>query len=223
MTKLTGPFLVAAAMCFWTAWLLMPGVGITDAATILKVVSRHPRQVLVSSAVQLLAAALFSSAVPGLARLFSGAKNARMAAATTLLAIGACGVAADAIYHLLAYEMVRPGIDQAAMLPVMQRMQSTDLRLLMPMILAFLIGCVAFALGAAAAHVVPKANPWLYVLALGVGTTYGLVGGSTGVSGRIVGLACLGCLSASVAWIGIALWRQERNSGEQDTRRWAKV
>jgi hypothetical protein len=76
MAKLTGPFLVAAAMSFWTSWLLMPGVGITDAATILTVVSRHPQQVLASSVVQLLSAALFSCAIPGLARLFSDGRNA---------------------------------------------------------------------------------------------------------------------------------------------------
>jgi hypothetical protein len=146
----------------------MPGVGVTDAAKILTLVSAQPGRVLGSSLLQLLSAALFALAVPGLTRRFPNAKNSWMSAGTALLAVGVSGDAADAIYHQLAYEMVRPGIDQTAMLPVMQRMQSVDLRFIAPMILAFLLGCAALAIGAAKERLVPRANPLLYALAIGV-------------------------------------------------------
>jgi hypothetical protein len=65
-----------------------------------------------------------------------------------LLVVGACGGAADAIYHQLAYEMVRPGVDQA--------------------VTAFLFGCVALSIAPAKAKIVAKWNPLLYAVALGV-------------------------------------------------------
>jgi hypothetical protein len=126
-----------------------------------------------------------------------------------LLAVGACGDAADAIYHQLAYEMVRAGVNQAAMLPVMQRMQTADLMYLLPLIAAFLVGCVVLAVAAAQLGIVSKWNPMLYVLfvivAIGVNgldSGFGVV-----VSGRAIGLTCLGLLSFSLAWLGLAIRR----------------
>jgi len=191
------------------SWLLMPEVGVTDAATILRLVSAQPERVLGSSVVQLLSAALFALAVPGLVRQFPGDKNSWMRAGTALLGVGACGDAADAIYHQLAYEMARPGIDQTAMLPVMRRMQTVDLKYLLPLILAFLLGCAALAIGAAREKIVPVANPLFFALAIGAGIAGGILGESIGVGARMVGLTCLGFLSASLVWMGVAIWKSD--------------
>lgn len=197
----TGWVLFTAGICFWTSWALMPGVGVTDAATILQLVGAQPGQVLTSSILQLLSAALLALATLGLARLFNSSGGRFRSWSVAMLAIGGCGNAADAIYHQLAYEMVRPGIDQAAMLPVMERMQSVDLLYVLPLILAFLLGCAGLAIGAARSGIVTKWNPILYLLwPLSI-----LVGRISGIPSRIVGLTCLGLLSLSLGWIGIAM------------------
>jgi hypothetical protein len=210
MTRLTGLLLTAAAGCFWISWLLMPAVGITDARKILMLVSSQPRQVLISAALQLLSAGLFALVIPGLARGFRATQNWWAYVAPALLALGACGDAADAVYHQLAYEMVRPGVDQTAMIQVMQRMQSVDLVYLVPMIGAFLLGCVALSIAAAEAQIVPRWNPLLYCLALAVAFLGGLWGETFGVTGRMVGLTSLGLLSISVASVGLALWKSRQ-------------
>jgi hypothetical protein len=210
MTRLTGFLLVVAAVFFWISWVLMPGVGVTDAKEILKLVSSQPRLVPISAALQLLSAGLFALAIPGLARRFQVEQNSWAYLAPALLALGACGDAADAVYHQLAYEMVRPGIDQAAMIPVMQRMQTVELVYLVPMISAFLLGSVALSIVAALLKIVPKWNPLLYCLALAVAVLGGMRHETIGVTGRMVGLTCLGLLSISVAAVGLALWKTRR-------------
>jgi hypothetical protein len=198
MGRQAGWMLLAAALCFWTSWAFMPGVGITDAATILQLVGAHPDRVLASSVLQLISAAFLALATPGLAICFHD-RWGRLAA--PLLAAGACGDAADAVYHQLAREMVRPGVNHAAMLPVMQRMQSADLLYLLPLIAAFLIGCVVLAMAAARSRIVPRWNLLTYVL----WPLVIIAGRVVGVPGRIAGLICLGLLSLSLGWIGWAI------------------
>jgi hypothetical protein len=114
-----------------------------------------------------------------------------------LLMMGAMGSAADAVLHLLAVEMVAPGIDQEAMVPVMERMQAPNLALLGPLLAAFFVGSILLALGCARAGWVPRWNPALFVLALPAPALGG-------------GLALLAGVSASQAWIGAALLRGGR-------------
>jgi len=199
-TRITGWILLTAATLFWTSWALMPGVGVTDAAAILRLVSAQRGYVLASSILQLASAAFFALAIPGLATRLHTLQE-RWAVA--LLSVGACGDAADAIYHQLAYEMTRPGVDQAAMLPVMQRMQSVDLLYLLPLILAFLLGCVVLAVTSMRSGLVTKWNPLLYLsIPLIV-----LTGRLFGAPSRVIGLTVLAVLSLSLAWIGAALAR----------------
>ena len=205
--RIHGWLLVAAAICFWTSWALMPGVGITDAATILTLVSAHRDRVLASTLLQLLSAALFALSIPGLAPRFSALNDRWGKAGVYLLAVGACGDAADAIYHQLAYEMVQPGVDRAAMLSVMQRMQSADLLYLLPMILAFLLSFAALSIGAARSKIVSKWNPALYAIAIVAAVVLARFGPAVGVSGRTTGLLFLGLLSTGMVWSGVALQR----------------
>lgn len=177
----------------------------TDAERILSLVSEQPTSVLLSSILQLLSAALFALAIPGLARLSPPARNRWVSVGVSLLAVGACGDAADAIFHQIAYEMVGPGVDRAAMTLVLQRLQSFDLLFLLPMIAAFLAGCIALAIGMAREKIVSRWNPMLYVLALGVAVIGGPLASTIGLTGRTIGLTVLGLLSVSVAFMGVAL------------------
>src|SRR5215475_12723656 len=55
-----------AAVAFFGAWLLMPGVGITDAERIFALVGAHRGQVLASSVLQLFSAACYAPAAVSL-------------------------------------------------------------------------------------------------------------------------------------------------------------
>ena len=207
-SRTTGVLLVAAAAAFWIGWALMPGVGITDATLILESVAAHRVAVLASSALHLVTATLFAVAIPGLARLAAGGNRA-LTLAPPLLAVGACAIAADAIFHFAAYEMTAPGVDRTAVLPVMVGMQTRDLAFLMPMVLALFLGMGALAGGASRAGWVSRWNPRLHGLAFAIAVTAGPLLGPRG-HGRVVGLVFLALVSASVAWVGAAFARSVR-------------
>jgi hypothetical protein len=206
--RTTGVLLVAAATSFWIGWALMPGVGITDATLILESVAAHRSAVLVSSALHLVCATLFAVAIPGLAR-FAADGDRALRLAPPLLAVGACAIAADAIFHFAAYEMTAPGVDRAAVFPVMVGMQTRDLAFLVPMVLALFLGAGALAGGASRAGCVSRWNPRLHGVAFAVALTAGPLLGPRG-HGRAVGLTFLALISASVAWVGAALARGVR-------------
>jgi hypothetical protein len=189
-----GAWLVAAALLCWLAWALMPAVGITDTRQIFERVAAQAPAVRASVILQLASAACYAPALVGIARSPEAGRQRMLALGAVLLLIGAMGSAADAVLHLLALEMVAPGIDRGAMVPVMERMQGSNLLLLGPLIAAFFAGSLALAVGAARAGSVPRWNPLLFALAI---LALPLGGG----------LALLACVSASQAWIGLALLR----------------
>jgi len=212
--RLTGASLAAAAVLFWLAWLLMPGVGITDAARILELVAKHPERVRASVVVQLVSAACYAPALVGIVatRRLRRERSVRLGA--ILLLIGAMGSAADAIFHLLAVAMVAPGSDVKAMLPVMEQMQGPGLRFIAPMLLAFFVGSGVLAHGFARAGFVSRVNPVLLGLAFALAAVGGpLATGQPGAA-RAVGLGVLGLVSLQQAWLGVALWRGPRAGGE---------
>lgn len=177
----------------------------TDAERILILVSGQPKSVLLSSALQLLSAALFALTIPGLARLFPSTRNAWASIGAALLSVGACGDAADAIFHMIAYEMVDPGAERAQMVAVFQRMQSFDLLFLLPLIAAFFFGCISLAVGMARERIISRWNPRLYIIAFGVAVVGGPLASTVGLTGRTIGLTVLGLLSGSVGLMGVAL------------------
>jgi hypothetical protein len=203
--SLAGFSLLLAAVTFWIAWVLMPGVGITDAALILQLVSENRNQVLLSSVIQLLSSACFAPLPFALMAVMHRKNSTMLVAGTILLLIGAMGVAADAIFHLLAYEMVGPGTERPQMLLVMRRMQEVDLLWILPLIGAFFIGAVLLAIGLARCEIVSLWNPALYGLALILALAGGPLAKAQGISPRLVGLGVLGLVSISLAWIGFAL------------------
>jgi hypothetical protein len=197
-----------AAALFWLAWALMPAVGITDAARILELVGQHTARVRASVAAQLLSAALYAPALVGIVATRRLRRVRMVRVGAILLAIGAMGSAADAVFHLLAAEMVAPGVDRAAMLPVMARMQGAGLLYIAPLILCFFAGSAVLALGFARAGTAPRACAWLLAAALGLALVGGpLASGNPGAA-RAVGLGVLGLVGGSQAWLGLALGRK---------------
>jgi hypothetical protein len=130
--------LVVGALFIWIAWWLMPDAATNDATAILAAVSGHRASVRASALVQLAGAALL---VPGLLGELLARPGARRAG-TTLVLLGAAGMAADAVHHQLAYEMTAPGLALESMAPVMIKMQTEELRPLVPLLLAFVVGAV---------------------------------------------------------------------------------
>jgi hypothetical protein len=206
--RFAGAALVFAAALFWLAWWLMPGVGITDAARILELVGEQAARVRVSVAAQLLSAVLYAPALVGIVATRRLRRERWVRAGAILLAIGAMGSAADAVFHLLAAEMVAPGVDRAAMLPVMARMQGAGLLFIAPLILCFFAGSAVLAAGFARAGAAPRASALLLAVALGLAVVFGPLASGNAGAARAVGLGVLGLVSASQAWLGLALWRR---------------
>jgi len=202
--NVTGACLVAAASLFWLSWLLMPGVGVTDAARIFELVGASRAQVLASVVLQLVSAALYVPALVGAA----ASLRASVRRAAGVLLLGAMGSAADAVLHLLAYAMTAPGLERTSLVPVMQFMQGPGLGLLLPFVAAFFAGGAWLSIALARAGVVSRANPWLHAAALAVAIAGGALVRTFGITlGRSVGLAALALVAGAQAWVGLALRR----------------
>jgi catechol 2,3-dioxygenase-like lactoylglutathione lyase family enzyme len=202
-----GAWLVAASLGFWLAWWLMPGVGVTDPAQVLALVGGSRPSVYLSVLFQLASAAAYAPGVAGLlgSRLARASRGVRLGG--VLLLIGAMGSAADAVYHLVAYEMTAPGIETDAMRLVQQRLQGPDLALLLPFVAAFFAGHALLVLGLARRGYAPRAGRAL-LAAVPVVATAGALAASAGlVPARWVGLAALAAQSGSLAAAAVGLCR----------------
>jgi hypothetical protein len=203
--RLTGISLVAAAALFWLAWLLMPGVGVTDAGQIFALVASQRTLVAASVVVQLLSAVLYVPAMLGVTSdVVLGSIPAVRKGAGALL-VGAMGSAADAVLHLLAYAMTAPGLNLATLIRVMAFMQGPGLLLLAPLIVCFFLGgaILSFALGKA--RIISLWNARLHGVAIVVAVIGGVLASKGVLPPRAVGLVTLGIISAAQAWLGAAL------------------
>jgi hypothetical protein len=203
--KSAGVWLVVASVAFWLSWALMPGVGVTDTATILATVGRQRPMVLASVLLQLASAVAYA---PGIVTLLVAPPSPTSRGIRTgcaLLLVGAMGSAADAIFHLVAYEMTAPGIPPEAVAPVMRKLQGPDLGLLLPFVVAFFAGHAI--LVPALRTRVPRARHATFVLlAAPVILVAGVPMVRLGlVPGRIVGLGFLAAVAGSLATIGASL------------------
>src|SRR5512138_2169244 len=129
--------LAAGAALLWAAWALMPDAATNDAGHILMAVSTARASVHASAILQLAGAALV---VAGLA--VEAGDGRRAPAGAVALLVGSAGMMADAVYHQLAFEMTAPGVARDAVLPVMEKMQTEELRPLIPLLLLFPLGAV---------------------------------------------------------------------------------
>jgi len=198
---------LGAAVAFWLAWFLMPLPGTTDAAFILEQVGAARVQVYWSVALQLVSSALFVPALLGLTSLTPLRDSRPGFVAAALVGVGVTGFAADAIYHLLAYEMSLPGVAREAMLPVMERFQSADLVFVAPQLL-FLLGGVGF-LGwvAARAGAASPRLPRVLAGALALLVVGGVAVRALGTGRRELALAVLALFSVAVNQLGWGLRR----------------
>jgi hypothetical protein len=199
-----GVSLIAAALLLWIAWALMPDAATADARHILEAVGANRERVALSAVVQLVASALFA---PGV--LFAARQGRRVTFwGATLLVIGAMGMAADAVYHQLAVEMTAPGVDGASVLPVMEAMQTRDIRTLAPLLLAFIIGAIVFVVGLSRDQVLGRSAKWFPVAAPLVGIIFGVLASAGVVARRFVALGVLAVLCGTLTHAGVALVRK---------------
>jgi len=204
---IAGACLVGAGVSFWLAWFLMPLPGTTDASFILEQVGAASGSVFVSVAVQMLCCALF---VPGLTGLLLAPQLRDSTGAfigVSLAGVGVTGFAADAIYHLVAFEMSRPGLSREAMLPVMERLQSSDLVFIVPQLLALVAGVAVLAACAVRAGLAPRRVSRELWLALGLAAVGAAAVRALGGGRRVVALGVLALFSLAIAELGAALSR----------------
>lgn len=207
VARAAGACLVAAGIAFWLAWFLMPLPGTTDPGFILEAVGAAPSGVWASVWIQLACSALLVPGALGVALAEPLRRSPRAFAAASLVGVGATGLAADAIYHLLAYELTLPGVGRDAALPVMSRLQSADLAFIVPQLLALVAGVVWLARVAARAGVASRLAPALAWIALGVAIGGGVAARATGGGGRAVALAALAAFALAIAELGRGLVR----------------
>ena len=202
---MSGVWLAAAAALFWVSWLLMPGVGVTDAAQIFSLVSTQRSLVLTSVILQLASAVLYVPALVGTASDRDGTAAKAIGWGARLLLVGAMGSAADAVLHLLAYAMTAPELDMRTIVAVMTFMQGQGLVLLTPLILSFFVGGAMLSFALRNAGVVSSWNLGCHGLAVLVAIAGGALASGGIVSARLVGLTALGLVSGAQVWAGIAL------------------
>lgn len=157
--------LIGASILFWLLWFLMPEPGTVDASFILDAIAKQPGRVLLSAVLQTLCAVAIVPAAVGVVAV----RSRLVHLGALVLLVGALGDAAAAIYHQMAYEMTAPDVDRAAILPVMTRMQTGQIWLLAPLLVAVFPGAVCLTLGLARTGIVPRSAAPLYAIALAVG------------------------------------------------------
>ena len=216
-TATAGWCLIGAAVLFWLSWALMPGVGVTDAAEIFALVTPRRGAVIASAALQLISAVLYVPALLGLAASALGDRPGVRWGAGVLL-VGAMGSAADAVFHLLAYAMTGPDLDQPTLITVMRFMQGPALWMIAPMVLAFFVGSIWLSIALARAGVVERSHPWIYAVAPLVIAVGGPLAERGAIAPRMVGLSVLAVFSAAQVHAGLRLQRDRRWSGSQRER-----
>lgn len=195
-------FIVAAAL-FWPVWFLMPEPGTVDAGFILAAVAEQRAAVLTSAILQTICAVAVVPAALSVAT--SRSLLVRMGA--VLMLTGALGNAADAVYHQMAYEMTAPDVDRAAMLPVMTRMQTEQILLLAPLLVAFFPGAACFCIGLSREGRAPRQIGRLFAIALVFGLAAALGGLTLGISPRLFTLKALAIFCVAMGWTG---WHMRR-------------
>jgi hypothetical protein len=212
VSRFAGFVLATGSVLFWLAWLLMPGVGVTDTELIFALVRHNRLSVFISVLLQLGSAAAFAPGVSAILGSGAARRSRMIRAACIFLLLGAMGSAADAIFHLVAYEMTAPGIVSDAVAPVMQRLQGSDLVLLLPFILSLFMG------HALLIWAMRNCNPLARVgfrvlltapliLLIGIPMVRRNI-----LPGRFVGLGFLATISGSLVLLAIGMVRYRRAS-----------
>jgi hypothetical protein len=200
-----GAWLVAASAGFWLCWALMPGVGVTDAARIFALVGASRGSVLASVVLQLASAAAYAPGAAGLLGSTLARRSRALRLGCVLLVTGAMGSAADAMLHLVAYEMTAPAAPAAALEPVMRRLQGPDLALLLPFVAAFFAGHALVVTALRREGPLARFGFRLLLAAPAIAAAGALAARAGLLPGRLAGLATLGAVAASLAAAGAEL------------------
>ena len=201
--RLAGALLIVGSVCFWVTWALMPMPGTRDAAFIMDAVSAARSAVWLSCVVQLLSAAVWAAALVSLPEPTNQRGQLMWWAGLALLAVGMTGNSADAIFHLVAFELTHPDVAPAVGLQVMTRFQGPDLVLLLPTIAAFFAGLMLLAVAAVRAGFVARASLVGLALVPFFGLGRALLPG-TGAP-RVAALMALASLVSPMVWLGWSL------------------
>jgi hypothetical protein len=203
---IAGWLFVLGTLAFVVAWALMPLPGTRDTELILREVALVRESVWASAAIQMLAATMWAVAVV----LVPTPPRARRTwwAGLALFSVGATVFdAADAIFHLVAYELTAPGVAPETARGVMLRMQGPDLAFLVPSLLALAAGIVVLSIAAVRAGLVPRTTYALFGIALGI---IPLRLASSGPFWPwILSLAIVTVLVSPIAAVGAALARRD--------------
>ena len=210
LSRNAGLLLIVAAALFWLSWLLMPGVGVTDAAQIFELVASKRSSVMVSIVTQLLSSGLYVPALLGIVCARSQASDTGVCWGAVLLLLGAMGSAMDAVFHLVAYAMTMPGLELSSLLKVMAFMQGPGLRLVAPFIVSFFVGGVCLSIALSKKRTVSKASAYMYLIAVAVAAVGGPAASHGLIAPRVVGLLVLAAVSISQVLLGLELSRIQR-------------
>jgi hypothetical protein len=198
-----GASFILSATFFWLTWFLMPEPGTTDAAFILQAIAEQRGHVLLSAILQTICAVAIVLGV-----LAIRPPHSRLVLIGIVLTlVGALGNAADAVYHQMAYEMTAPDVDRAAMFPVMTRMQTQQVWLLVPLLLSFLPGVACLCIGLAREGRGPSGVGRLFASALAVGLAGAVAARTFGISPRPLTMTALALFSGAIGWTGWTMWR----------------
>jgi hypothetical protein len=168
---ITGYLLLLAAGIFWISWFLMPDPGTTDTNHILKIVKESRTDVLNSVIMQVTASVLYVFVLLRLSQ-HSFPQRKITSIGAILFAIGVLGMCSDAFFHLLAYFMTADSVNiQQDVVRVMEFMQTTGVRFLIPLMLPFFIGNLVLAIGLKKQAMISGVAAVLFLIAFSVAIT----------------------------------------------------
>jgi hypothetical protein len=199
--RIGGWCFIVSAKLFWLAWFLMPEPGTTDASFILHAIGEQRGSVLLSAILQTICAVAIVPAVLSI----PASRSRLVQIGAVLLLVGALGNAADAVYHQMAYEMTAPDVTRVAMLPVMTRMQTEQIALLVPLLLSFFPGAACLCIGLAREGRGPARVGRLFGIALALGVLGVAAALMLGISPRLFTMTALALFSGALGWTGWTL------------------
>jgi hypothetical protein len=200
-----GITLIVAALTFWLSWFLMPDQGTADTAHILSIVREARPSVYASVIVQIVSSVLY---IPALFLLAANlqAINKFLLAGLILLAIGAMGMCADAFFHLLAYFMTSSQTHlKEGVVQVMEMMQTSGIKFLIPLLLPFFIGTLLLNYGLFKQALSSRIPFFITVLAFATGIIGAPIVNYLGYGRPILILSVLGIFAIAQAYAGCEL------------------
>ncbi len=198
-----GASFILSATFFWLTWFLMPEPGTTDAAFILQAIAEQRGHVLLSAILQTICAVAIVLGVlairPPHSRL--GTDWHRPHTGRRPWQRRGRRLSPDGV------QMTAPNVDRAAMFPVMTRMQTQQVWLLVPLLLSFLPGVTCLCIGLAREGRGPSGVGRLFASALAVGLAGAVAARTFGISPRPLTMTALALFSGAIGWTGWTMWR----------------